>query len=918
MNKEQKQVKPISNNKFFLALGLFLILFASVLVVDVGYTARTINFVLYFCFGFGIYLVLFALLIKGFLYLFANKKMTLKHKGWLIPGIISFLLGLVTLITVLTTQGVTFTISDFAGKYWTLFEDYYQGIHYPFLYLKGKISVGGGFIGYFLTAIAYTILPTFQPFAYIFAGLFMLIGIIVTSTPYIIMGIENHNTKAKAKQAKRIEEKQKVIEDYAKQVAEESLYEVKDKTRSVIKMASKVKNDEDDIIEQSTIKPINSSSTNNGHIEFANTGSSKVSGLVKAHFVPDDVTFKSHNVINDESNSLNETKTINVVPEKPTQPRLETEFRPLPNGPISNETPKEPLKKPEQIHFDFEETKTSEPEENLVALTPTFSEPKPLDKNDDSPISMNQDTTIDYKPNKVKHNFIEPSLDLLNEYENSEADDINTKTAEQRKVMVNEILGTFGYNISCCSYVIGPAVTRYNIEYKDNASFRQISGIVNDISIRIGGIASRFDPIVPGQSYSGLEIPNAVVTTVGFKDVMLGLPDKKKHPLAIGFGKNIAGEVIWADLNKMPHMLVSGTTGSGKSIFMHSIIMSLIMRNSPDDLRLLLIDPKMVELAKYKDMPHLLRPNITDHHDAVAVMQKMVKEMEKRYAILQQYCVSGIDDYNELCEDDPNMERMPYYVCVLDEYNDLVQNVKEIAAPVILLSGKARACGIHLVIITQRPSTDVVTGVIKSNLPTHVALMTASSTDSITIIGEGGAEKLLGKGDMLVQCSEVSKVGPVRVQSSFMKNKEILKVVDFLKKTMTTDYIEEFMDLEDHSAEGDVVDMPYEQGCRGSSKKDERYEEVKQIIMGEESCSISKIQRDFGFGFSRAGKIFNQLVAEGILEKPNGVKGSSNGSKVLIHNARYGITGDIGSDEVAETESMSDYLKNSDKNGGAY
>ena len=465
-------------------------------------------------------------------------------------------------------------------------------------------------------------------------------------------------------------------------------------------------------------------------------------------------------------------------------------------------------------------------------------------------------------------------------YENDDANELNNQVAANRVEAINNILANFKVGAHCTGYKIGPSVTRYNIEYEPNVTMKSVEKLVGDISMRLGGVRTRFTPIVSGESFSGLEAPNAKITTVSFKEVVEALPDAKKHPLSVGFGKNLSGTVIYADFNKFPHILVAGTTGSGKSIFIHSIIASLIMRASPDLLRIVLVDPKMVEMSKYKDMPHLLCPIITEPDKAKVMLTKLVDEMNHRYQIFAENgMVSEIDQYNEWAEEN-GKELMPFIVVVLDEYADLVDRCKDIGLPVVSIAQKARACGIHLLISTQRPSTNIITGVIKGNLPTHVALRTASYTDSMTIIGEGGAEQLLGKGDMLVESPVVSTEEKVRLQGCFVQNKEILRVVAYLKEHYETNYDPNFLDLVDHSKEaGKQLVASGEVQKEADEAEEMKYQSVKDWVLTQKFVSMSKIQRECMVGFNRAGKFFKRLQMEGIVSTE--VDGNTKGCAVI-------------------------------------
>ena len=382
-----------------------------------------------------------------------------------------------------------------------------------------------------------------------------------------------------------------------------------------------------------------------------------------------------------------------------------------------------------------------------------------------------------------------------------------------------------------------------------------------------------------GKSTSGIEIANAKVSLVNFKDCVEHLPKGDKYGLYIPFGQDISGNYISADLKEFPHLLVCGTTGSGKSIFMHSVIMSLIMRNAVDDLKIVMIDPKRVEFGKYKEMPHLLCPPINDSHKAYIALQKLCDEMDRRYEVFENCGVSNIKQYNQEALES-GKDKMPYIVLICDEFADLMDTNRKCSEPVVRLGQKARASGIHMIIATQRPSTNVITGTIKANLPVRVALSCSSYTDSMTILGEGGAEKLLGNGDMLVSCSLISKQGFVRVQGSFVDNKEIRKTVEFLKENYPVKYDPEFLDLEEKTKSTASLEVI------GQQKEDSYnsvYEDIKKWVMSQEYTSISKIQRTFSLGFPRAGKMFTRLEEEGIIEGEATAANNSKGRRVLVH-----------------------------------
>ena len=475
-----------------------------------------------------------------------------------------------------------------------------------------------------------------------------------------------------------------------------------------------------------------------------------------------------------------------------------------------------------------------------------------------------------------------PSIDLLETRDESAGKEENIRVANARQENINTVFNDLGIGASIVSYTIGPSVTQYDIATEKNVSINGLGKYVNDISVRLGGLDCRFVPIVSGKSTSGLEIANVKSSLVNFKECVRKLDEGKYGKMYVPFGLNISGDFVCADLLDFPHMLVCGTTGSGKSIFMHSVIMSLIMRNSTDELKLIMVDPKRVEFSKYKEMPHLLCPPINDPMKAYHALNKLVDEMEARYTLFEETGVSNLKQYNQDAEE-RGRAKLPYIVLIVDEFADLMDTNRKCSEPIVRIGQKARAAGIHMIIATQRPSTNVITGTIKANIPVRVALSCSSYVDSMTILGEGGAEKLLGNGDMLVMCSLISKQGFARVQGAFVSNKEIARTVDFLKQNYEVKYDPNFLDLEEASkvAPGQEIGDMLEPKERSI---DDKYEEVKKWVVNEEYTSISKIQRVFGFGFSRAGKIFEQLQKDGIVAgRDEAGQQNSKGRKVLVH-----------------------------------
>ena len=521
-------------------------------------------------------------------------------------------------------------------------------------------------------------------------------------------------------------------------------------------------------------------------------------------------------------------------------------------------------------------------EEQVVVPEPQVSEnkveEKPVDK-------LNRPQP---KANPIK-NYIYPPIDLLDYHEASDDAEKNAQSTQETIEKINQIFAQLRIGAQVVGSTVGPSVTRYDVQTNSDVSVNTVARYVEDISIRLNGVPVRFEKIVYGKATSGLEIPNAVRTPVGLRESIEKLPTGPKNLRYIPFGKNISGELLSANLTDFPHMLVSGTTGSGKTIFMHSVILSLIMRNKPDELKIVLIDPKKVEMAYYEKIPHLLCPNISQSQKAYVCMKKLVDEMERRYNLFAQNRVRDIKGFNEFAKAN-NIQPLPYIVVFIDEYADLVEEVKDIKTPVVRIAQKARAAGIHLVIATQRPSVNVIDGVIKANVSTRVALMVASQVDSISIINQAGAETLLGNGDMIVDCSLVSRSLKPRVQGCFVDVPEINRVCDFLRNHYPEQYDPEFLDLEEKDETPATSDAPDVGVIDKEMAEEQLYELIKEQIVERDYCSISYIQRTYGVGFPKAGRLFNKLINDGYVARGGG---DARGSKVLIREKQEQQMGTI-------------------------
>lgn len=477
--------------------------------------------------------------------------------------------------------------------------------------------------------------------------------------------------------------------------------------------------------------------------------------------------------------------------------------------------------------------------------------------------------------------YAPPSLTLLNK-EKGKAQIGDVKANANT---IKRTLKEFGISVEMDAVESGPTITRYALKPAQGVRIAKIAGLQQELQLALRASSIRIEAPIPGKSLVGIEVPNQTRATVGLAS-LLSTPEftDSPHPLLAALGKDVTGHVHFTNIARMPHGLIAGTTGAGKSVAIHNLIISLLYRNSPDQLRFILVDPKRVEMTLYNKIPHLLTPVITQAKKAIQALSWAVKEMERRYDILEAEHVQNITSYHENvykpakdaweAEGSNEEERaslpeaLPYIVVILDELNDLMQAYpRELEACIVRLAQMSRAVGIHLILATQRPSVNVITGTIKANIPTRVALMVASQVDSRTIIDTTGAEKLLGAGDMLYLSSDSPK--PVRLQSAYVSEDEIKKVVDYLKKQDAHELDTIDFDAADTTSNDAVFNAMI---GGGDDADDELYEDAKMAVIEAGKASTSYIQRKLRVGYSRAARLMDLL-------EENGVIGPADGSK---------------------------------------
>jgi S-DNA-T family DNA segregation ATPase FtsK/SpoIIIE len=474
--------------------------------------------------------------------------------------------------------------------------------------------------------------------------------------------------------------------------------------------------------------------------------------------------------------------------------------------------------------------------------------------------------------------YVPPPLSLLEEDKGKP----NTGDIKANANIIKRTLLNFGIEVEMDEITVGPTVTRYALKPAEGMKLSRIIGLQNDLALALAAHPIRIEAPIPGKSLVGIEIPNKTKSLVGLATL---LADEKfrdsPKPLTIALGRGISGKSVFGNLAKMPHALVAGTTGSGKSVTIHSIITSLLYRNGPDDLKFILIDPKRVELTLYNNIPHLLTPVITEAKKTILALKWAAKEMDRRYDILESESVRDIESYhnnifgktksktNSEGVAEVNTDRMPYIVIIIDELADIMTSYpRELESAIVRLAQMSRAVGIHLILSTQRPEVNVITGLIKANIPARVALKVSSQIDSRTILDAGGAEKLLGAGDMLYSSGEAQ---PERLQSAFISETEVKKVVKYLADAYKDEISEEIaLTSGSISADKSIFESTLDE--EGGEEDDEMYEEARACVIEAGRASTSYLQRKLKLGYARAARLMDRLEERGVIGPGDGAK----------------------------------------------
>ena len=508
------------------------------------------------------------------------------------------------------------------------------------------------------------------------------------------------------------------------------------------------------------------------------------------------------------------------------------------------------------------------------------------DASEDKPNEKKADKIKDFTVSKEAmesgiNDYKLPSVELLSLPNKKSTADISGELKENAQRLI-ETLRSFNVNATITDISRGPTVTRYELKPAAGVRISKITNLADDIALNLAATHVRIEAPIPGKAAVGIEVPNTVKNTVSMRE-LIDTPEfyEQRSLLSAGIGKDIAGNCVYCDIAKMPHLLVAGTTGSGKSVCMNSIITSILYRAKPDEVKFLMIDPKQVEFSKYANIPHLLVPVVTDPRKAAGALGWAVSEMLQRYQKLSQVGVRDIEGYNKYVQKHEDMESMPKICIFIDEFADLMMAApKEVEDSVCRLAQMARAVGMHLVIATQRPSVDVITGLIKANISSRIALTVSSQIDSRTILDAAGAEKLLGHGDMLYNPIGASK--PLRVQGCFISDEEVEALCDFVKNQGESQYDEEIAKEIEAKAVQDKKSSPFEDDG-DAEQLDVLFDKAVDIVLETGTASTSFLQRKLSVGYARGAKIIDQLEEKGIIGPANGSKGR----EILINRQQW-------------------------------
>lgn len=816
---ESKAPRKISVEAEVALLGLLIAIISLIGLLNQGWLGGFLTYCLVYLFGSMYFVILLVNVYLG-LYLFFKKK-----KPTIVLGINAFALILLLFFLLVAS-------SIYKGAELSTWFNYFKN-NFNEIAISGsrvdlaRISnVGGGLIGYFVYSLLVSILEEFVANLIVFAIIMACMYILfkkpaiaaykkIKDLVIMIKNKKNESSPAIEKLTEEFDKNEKVFEEIQAFNDEETLNE----------------------LQQEELQ-----------FEFGHEIKSK-SGLTfdifrESLFEEDEV---STNVVieeTNEDNAINENEQIDENVSH-TYTAEELEFYGDEDLEFYNEEVTETVVEDEEIkQEEIEEEKIGEP---LIQETVKVEQ-------------VEEKSVFDYDPNDP--------YSLLNDNTENNAQSELKEEVENNCIKIDQKLMELNIKAHVSDYIIGPCVTRYEIVPENGVGVRvnSITNIESDLKLALAAVKTRMEAPIPGKSAVGIEVANKKRYPVYLKEVLMPFKDDKSK-LLVGIGRDLNNKEVVLNIDKMPHLLVAGATGSGKSVCINSMIVSLLLRTTPEQVKMILVDPKKVEMLPYSNMPHLLCPVVTDPKKASVALKKVVKEMDKRYDEFADNGVRNIDGYNRLKRSQGEQE-LPNIVVIIDELADLMLVAsKDVEESIQRITQLARAAGIYLIVATQRPSVDVITGIIKANIPSRIAFSVSSQVDSKTIIDRGGAEELLGRGDMLMDISGTGTLN--RVQGVYVSDEEIFSVVKYVKDKYSVNYDEEFLNLEEEKP-GQVNNnlMVNED----TNSDDRLYEEIKDFVIRTQKASTSLLQRHFTLGYSRAARMIDRLESDGVIGESNGAK----------------------------------------------
>ena len=857
-NKKERKIDLNNNDLECILFGLMGILVCAIILNNNGPIGNFFTYIFTFLFG-AFYFVLITFVLFLSIYLIIRKRRYKVRHKLTMTGLILIYFSLLIATSVNATE-VRFNnlIEVFNGRLATVSSSF------PVIDSFGNIgALGGGFIGYTLKALLNSVVT--EVGTMVIYIILLILGLALSLKDVIVQLIRFFKNTSYSKKEKAVQnnEPTRSVSLDEKHITQEDNKLLTSNNDERTFTTFKVKE------ETSTIPVIEKAQTNEFEVkndtyfnkqDFEETKKETPTNEVEELDIPkrEEPKPQIKNYFGDEDEfeikqnskpsyfeepEVKETPNVEEKVEEVVSPTFESKVEETNEYKANeNEATEEVKKEPFEFKQQVNEFKVPEPEVKQVEAPQTQEVPKP------------------------KKKYVLPGIDLLDYHPHEDTISENKFVAEQRVEKINNTFNQFKIGAHVVSYTIGPSVTRFNIKMNEGVRVNTLAGITNEISTALNGDKSvRLEMIVEGRDTSSIEVGNKKVTPVSFIECFESIKDKlsPKDKLLIPLGKDIENHTVTTSLDELPHLLVAGTTGSGKSVFVNTIIATLIMRNTPSELRLMLVDPKKVEFTRYQNLPHLLCPIITESKEAAAGLVKLCEEMDARYAQLSFRGVAKISEYNELAER-KGFEKMSNIVLVIDEFADLLtNNAKEINLNVQRLCQKARAAGIYLIICTQRPSVNVITGDIKAVIPSRIGLLVPSAVDSRTILDQQGAESLLGNGDMLCQIPHHSSL--VRVQGAYISGVEIAEICNFIKAQAEVEYDPKFCNLIKKTSSSGSFDVE-----ERKLELDELHEEAKAHVIECRIASTSNLQSYFSIGYARADHILNCLEQEGVVKRVSG------------------------------------------------